>query len=34
MQGGDSNTLVRRGKKKQGFMEEHYWYVHSIAFKV
>jgi len=31
MQGGDSNTLVRRGKKKHGLKEEHYWYVHSIV---
>jgi hypothetical protein len=34
MQGGDSNTLVRRRNKKQGLKEEHYWYVNSIAFKV
>jgi hypothetical protein len=33
MQGGDSNTFMRR-KKKQGLKEEHYWYVNSIAFKV
>jgi hypothetical protein len=34
MQGGDSNTLVKRGEKKQGLKEEHYWYARSIAFKV